>query len=207
VTSIDAVPKSLPIELSVVLPTYQEAHNVPVVISRIAETMREVGWEVVFVDDNSPDQTSSVARAIARVDRRVRVVTRIGQRGLASACVQGILASSGIYIAVMDADLQHDERLLRSMLDVVHRGEADRVVGSRYLNSTKVLIIALHRNNGDGAFTKLVVDDAVDGAYGVWAVDFGRDGLMDVLSAGRDDGTIAVHRQVAAIDGLQYVAC
>ena len=100
--------------------------------------MGEVGWEVVFVDDNSPDQTSSVARAIARVDRRVRVITRIGRRGLASACVEGILASSAPYVAVMDADLQHDERLLRSMLDVLRCGDADCVVGSRYLSNADV---------------------------------------------------------------------
>jgi dolichol-phosphate mannosyltransferase len=128
-------PVSTPIELSIVVPTFNEAENLAVLVDRVAQSLNGVGWEFVFVDDDSPDGTSSIARQIARSDRRVRIVTRVGRRGLASACIEGILASAGPYVAVMDADLQHDETLLFPMLEAVRAGEADCVVGSRYLHS------------------------------------------------------------------------
>jgi dolichol-phosphate mannosyltransferase len=128
-------PASTPIELSIVIPTFNEAENLAILVDRVARSLVGVGWEILFVDDDSPDGTSSIARQIARSDRRVRIVTRVGRRGLASACIEGILASAGPYVAVMDADLQHDETLLHPMLEVVRAGEADCVVGSRYLHS------------------------------------------------------------------------
>jgi len=92
-----------------------------------------VAWEVVFVDDNSPDGTWDVVRALARRDSRVRCVRRIGRRGLSGACIEGILASSAPYAAVMDADLQHDETQLPKMLALLQGGEAELVIGSRYV--------------------------------------------------------------------------
>ena len=90
-------------------------------------------WEVVFVDDNSPDGTAAAARAIGETDSRVRCIRRIGRRGLAGACLEGMLSSQARYVAVMDADLQHDESLLVAMLDCLRSGRADLVVASRYL--------------------------------------------------------------------------
>ena len=75
-----------------------------------------VAWEVIFVDDNSPDGTWDVVRALARQDTRVRCIRRIGRRGLSGACIEGILASSAPCAAVIDADLQHDETQLPKML-------------------------------------------------------------------------------------------
>ena len=95
--------------------------------------MRDVAWEVVFVDDNSPDGTWDVVRALARQDSRVRCVRRIGRRGLSGACIEGILASSAPFAAVMDADLQHDETQLPKMLALLQSGAADLVIGSRYI--------------------------------------------------------------------------
>jgi dolichol-phosphate mannosyltransferase len=88
---------------------------------------------MIVVDDDSRDGTPDVVAWLSRHDRRVRLLSRIGRRGLASAFVEGAQASTAPYIAVMDADLQHDETLLPRMLDVLEREPVDIVVGSRYV--------------------------------------------------------------------------
>ena len=120
-------------ELSVVVPTFNERDNVTVLYRRLEATLSGIAWEVVFVDDNSPDGTWDVVRGLARKDSRVRCIRRIGRRGLSGACIEGILASSGPYAAVMDADLQHDETQLPKMVALLRSGEAELVVGSRYI--------------------------------------------------------------------------
>jgi dolichol-phosphate mannosyltransferase len=90
-------------------------------------------WEVIFVDDDSPDGTAERIREISRRDRRVRCLQRIGRRGLTTACIEGALAASAPYIAVMDADMQHDERLLPQMLAILKSEPVDLVVGSRHV--------------------------------------------------------------------------
>src|SRR3981189_3473240 len=120
-------------ELSVVVPTFNERDNVTVLYRRLEATLTGISWEVVFVDDNSPDGTWEVVRGLARKDSRVRCVRRIGRRGLSGACIEGILASSGPYAAVIDADLQHDEMQLPKMIALLRSGEAELVVGSRYI--------------------------------------------------------------------------
>ena len=114
-----------------VVPTFNERENVLVLIEKLAQTLCGVAWEVVFVDDHSPDGTADSLRSVAQVDRRVRVIERIGRRGLSSACIEGMMASAAPYIAVMDADLQHDETLLPSMLSRIRSEGADVVVASR----------------------------------------------------------------------------
>ena len=101
-----------PVELTVVVPTFNERENVPVLLDKLESALAGIEWEVIYVDDQSPDGTSDVVRDIARSSRRVRSIERIGRRGLSSACIEGIMASAAPYIAVMDADLQHDERIL-----------------------------------------------------------------------------------------------
>jgi dolichol-phosphate mannosyltransferase len=102
-------------------------------LRRLETALAGVAWEVVFVDDNSPDGTWNVVRDLARQDCRVRCIRRIGRRGLSGACIEGILASSAPYAAVIDADLQHDETQLPKMLALLQGGSADLVVGSRYV--------------------------------------------------------------------------
>jgi dolichol-phosphate mannosyltransferase len=120
-------------QLSVVVPTFNERDNVTVLYRRLDATLRDIPWEVVFVDDNSPDGTWEVVRGLARQDSRVRCVRRIGRRGLSGACIEGILAASAPYAAVIDADLQHDETQLPKMVGLLQSGEAELVVGSRYI--------------------------------------------------------------------------
>ncbi|QIO33080.1 glycosyltransferase family 2 protein [Bradyrhizobium sp. 1(2017)] len=124
-------------ELSVIVPTFNERDNVMVLYRRLEATLVNVAWEVVFVDDNSPDGTWDVVRALAQRDSRVRCVRRIGRRGLSGACIEGILASSAPFVAVIDADLQHDETQLPKMLLLLASDQADLVVGSRYIEGYK----------------------------------------------------------------------
>jgi len=120
-------------ELSVIVPTFNESANIPILVERLDRALSGCDWEVMFVDDNSPDGSAAVARAIGAGDSRVRCIRRIGRRGLAGACLEGMLASQTRYVAVMDADLQHDETLLVDMLDCLRAGRADVAVASRYL--------------------------------------------------------------------------
>ena len=120
-------------QLSVIVPTFNERDNVTVLFRRLETALAGVAWEVIFVDDNSPDGTWDMVRSLARQDSRVRCVRRIGRRGLSGACIEGILASSARCAAVIDADLQHDETQLPKMLALLQSGEADLVVGSRYV--------------------------------------------------------------------------
>ena len=119
--------------LSIVVPTFNERDNVGKLYRKLEAVLTDIAWEVVFVDDNSPDGTWSVVRDLARQDSRVRCTRRVGRRGLSGACIEGILASSAPYAAVMDADLQHDETQLPKMLALLTSGQAELVVGSRYV--------------------------------------------------------------------------
>jgi len=120
-------------QLSVVVPTFNERDNVTTLLRRLEMALKGVAWEVIFVDDNSPDRTWQVVRDLARQDGRVRCIRRIGRRGLSGACIEGILASSAPCAAVIDADLQHDETQLPKMLAVLQADTAELVVGSRYV--------------------------------------------------------------------------
>ncbi len=123
---------SLAVELTLVIPTFNESGNLRELARRVDATLSGVAWEMIVVDDDSPDGTSSLAKDIAREDPRVRCLRRVNRRGLAGACIEGMLASSAPVVAVMDADLQHDERILPVMLQKIREG-ADLVVGSRHV--------------------------------------------------------------------------
>jgi dolichol-phosphate mannosyltransferase len=120
-------------ELSVIVPTFNERDNVTTLFCRLQAALAGVPFEVVFVDDNSPDGTWQVVRKLAREDSRVRCIRRVGRRGLSGACIEGILASNAPFAAVIDADLQHDETQLPKMLELLQGGAFDLVVGSRYV--------------------------------------------------------------------------
>lgn len=121
------------LQLSVIVPTFNEAANVSPMIDALHQALdNRVAWEVVFVDDDSPDGTAEIAKAFSLKDQKVRCLHRIGRRGLSSACVEGILASAAPFVAVIDGDLQHDERILPKMLAAATEG-ADLVVGTRYM--------------------------------------------------------------------------
>jgi dolichol-phosphate mannosyltransferase len=121
------------VELTVVVPTFNERANVPLLVERLTRVLAGIAWEIVFVDDDSPDRTGDAVRAVAQSNPRVRIIERIGRRGLSSATVEGVLSSAAPYFAVMDADLQHDETALPEMLRRIKAEGLDIVIGSRYV--------------------------------------------------------------------------
>jgi len=118
-------------ELAVVLPTFNESGNVGPMVDLLEKALAGIRYEVIFVDDDSPDGTADAVRRIAESQDNVRVLQRIGRRGLASAAIEGILSAAAQYVAVMDADMQHDEAILPEMLRRMREGNLDLVVGSR----------------------------------------------------------------------------
>ena len=120
-------------ELTVIVPTFNEAANVATLVARLHASLAGIAWRVIFVDDNSPDGTAEAVKAIAAADPRVQCLRRIGRRGLAGAVVEGMLASASPFVAVIDGDLQHDETLLPAMLNALRGGETELVIASRYI--------------------------------------------------------------------------
>ena len=121
------------VELTVVSPTFNEKANIRPLVAKLETALKGIAWQVIFVDDNSPDGTAEEVKAVAQADSRVQCIRRVGRRGLAGAVIEGALASAAPVVAVIDADLQHDETLLPAMLRLIQDDEADMVVASRYL--------------------------------------------------------------------------
>jgi dolichol-phosphate mannosyltransferase len=120
--------------LSIIVPSFNERPNVAPMIAKLDAALAGVAWEIIYVDDNSPDGTTQEVRRIAQLDSRVRCIRRIGRRGLASAVIEGALSSSADYIAVIDGDLQHDETRLPVMLAALRGGGYDLAVASRHVD-------------------------------------------------------------------------
>ena len=122
-----------PLQLAVVVPVFNERANVTRLIERLDSVLADYAWEAIFVDDDSPDGTADAARDIARTDPRIRVIQRIGRRGLSTACIEGMCATAAPLVAVIDGDLQHDEALLAPMAAMLDADPAlDLVIGSRF---------------------------------------------------------------------------
>ena len=119
-------------EVSIVIPTFNETANIVELIQSVATAVEGVAWEMIIVDDDSPDGTAKRVKDIARDDARIRCLRRVNRRGLAGACIEGMLSSSAPYLVVMDADLQHDASILPRMLEVLRADRGDLVIGSRY---------------------------------------------------------------------------
>src|SRR5438094_3360531 len=134
-----------PLELAVVIPTFNERDNVRPVLSKLANALAGIRYEVIFVDDDSQDGTADCIRAIARTDPYIRVLQRVRRRGLASACIEGMMATAASYIAVMDADLQHDERILPQMFAKLKSEGLDIVVATRNAAGGSMGDFARHR--------------------------------------------------------------
>ena len=118
-------------ELAIIVPTYNESKNLGPLTTCLAAAFGQIDYEVIFVDDDSADSTAAAARSLAQNDKRIRVIQRIGRRGLASAAVEGMLAASAPFLLVMDGDLQHDERIIPAMLEKIKAEQLDVVVATR----------------------------------------------------------------------------
>src|SRR5215217_1352074 len=123
--------QDMPLALSVIVPTLNEAGNIEPLLEKLGLALSGIEWEAIFVDDGSTDGTPELLTRIAQTDRRVRMIRRIGRRGLSSAVVEGALASTTPIIAVIDADLQHDERILPDLYRAVANVH-ELAIGTRY---------------------------------------------------------------------------
>ncbi|QOY89750.1 glycosyltransferase [Paludibaculum fermentans] len=120
-------------ELAVIVPTFNEKANVLPLIEAVDRALAGIEYEIVFVDDDSLDGTSEHVRAVAQANPRVRILQRINRKGLASAVIEGMMSTSAPYLAVIDGDMQHDERVLPQMLAKLKQQQLDIVVGSRHV--------------------------------------------------------------------------
>ncbi len=118
-------------EISIIVPTFNEAANVAPFIAAISNAMSSGKWEIIFVDDDSPDGTWQIAKTLGQSDSRIRVIRRMNRRGLAGACIEGVLSSTARIIVVMDADFQHDETILPQLIAPIENDEADLMIGTR----------------------------------------------------------------------------
>lgn len=166
------MPLARSVELAVVIPTFEERDNVAVVLARLAEALEGIQYEVIFVDDDSPDGTADRVRAIAGIDPKVRVIQRLNRRGLASACVEGMLSTAAPFLAVMDADLQHDEQILPHMLHALKSSELDIVVASRHVAGGSMgqfarwrVILSLHGRRLSTAVCRCPITDPMSGFF------------------------------------------
>ena len=123
--------------LSVIVPTFREAANVPVLFERLKTALAGLPWEMIVVDDNSPDGTYDVAFAIAKRDPRLRCLRRVNRSGLAGAVIEGWLSSSADFVAVIDGDLQHDEAILPKMYAALAADDGDLAIGTRIPDETQ----------------------------------------------------------------------
>jgi dolichol-phosphate mannosyltransferase len=126
------MPSSMSYELSIVIPTLNEAGNIEILCHKISSALKDRTWEIIFVDDNSTDGTKELLEQISSQHQNIRAIHRIGKKGLSSACIEGMLASKSSLVAVMDADLQHDETLLPIMLTKFTDPLLDIAIASRF---------------------------------------------------------------------------
>jgi dolichol-phosphate mannosyltransferase len=120
-------------ELAVIIPTFNEVGNVQEIANRLDAVLKGVRWEVIFVDDDSPDGTALAVMEMGKKSSHIRCLKRVGRRGLSSACIEGMLSTSATYLAVMDADLQHDESILPQMLEHLRSHHYQLAIGTRYM--------------------------------------------------------------------------
>lgn len=161
------------LQLTVVVPCFNERDNIEPMVNKLTKVLDGLVWEVVFVDDDSPDGTAEAVRAIAAENPQVRLLHRIGRRGLAGACIEGILSSTAPLAAVIDGDLQHDETKLKDMFMCFEDKDLDLAIGSRNVEggSSGSGLSAVRKRGSDLATTlaksilKITANDPMSGFF------------------------------------------
>lgn len=133
----DATPVAAPVhrrdvpEVAIIIPTFNEVQNVQQLVPRLTAMLSGLNYEVIFVDDHSPDGTAAAVRSLSAQNGAIRVIERFDRRGLSTAVIEGLMATSAAFGIVMDGDLQHDETLVPAMIREL-QGGCDLVVATRY---------------------------------------------------------------------------
>lgn len=137
------------VDISIVIPTYNEAENIEELLTKIKNSLENVGiasYEVVIVDDSSSDGTAYIAkRAITRLGIPGRIIVRSGPRGLTSAIMRGFAESRGVFVVVMDADLQHPPEVIPMLFEKASKDGLDVVIASRYVEGGGIEGMPIHR--------------------------------------------------------------
>jgi len=141
--------------LTVVIPTFNEKDNIQPLIGRLDQALAGILWEAIFVDDDSPDGTADFIKDIGLQDDRIICLHRKGKKGLSSACIEGVKQGRTPYVAIMDADMQHDEKILPQMLNCLKDEPLDIVVGSRYVEGGGLSAVSGLRSLVSRAATKV----------------------------------------------------
>ena len=125
--------------LSIVIPTYNEKDNIFKLLEKLKKVLKSINHEIIFVDDNSPDGTSAVIKDCMKKSSKIRLIHRIGRKGLAGAVIEGVFAANADLVAVMDCDLQHDETKLLEMINLFSKNKSlDIVIGSRFTETGEI---------------------------------------------------------------------
>jgi dolichol-phosphate mannosyltransferase len=203
-------PGLMPVELSVIAPTYNEAENLEPLIDEIGQALRGIEYEILICDDDSPDRTWARAEQIGRTNPRVRVIRRTKDRGLARAVVEGFASARGQAVACIDADLQHDPAILPKMLRQLRKG-AQLVVASRYVAGGGTANWNWRRRFTSWVAGRLAevtlgvkLHDPMSGYFLLWSSDF-----QDVRQSLNPDGfkillEIAAHLRPAQVREVPY---
>lgn len=130
--------------LSIILPTYNEQSNITPLITSLSKSFQGVKYEIIFVDDNSPDNTARTIRSLPGFNKIIKLIQRAGKLGLASAVSEGVEAAKGEWILVMDGDLSHPPEVARKMFDL--KEKFDLVIASRNVHGSGNHTFSTHRN-------------------------------------------------------------
>jgi len=167
-------------KLSVISPTLNEAQNIPTLVEHLQRALVNVDYEILIVDDNSPDLTWSVAEQISLKDPRVRILRRMQDPGLGMAVIDGFSAAEGDILACIDADLQHDPSILPKMIEELQNG-MQIVVGSRHVKGGGFGKWGRWRrfeswcaNKAAQLLLGFEVKDLMSGYFLIWREDFNR---------------------------------
>jgi dolichol-phosphate mannosyltransferase len=122
-------------ELAIVIPVFNEARNVVPLVAALHASLHDTDWEVIFVDDDSPDGTADIVRNLALQDERVRLILRVKDRGLSQSCIQGLLSTKADILCVMDGDGQHSADVIPDLVQPLRSFSADIVSAARKLDA------------------------------------------------------------------------
>ena len=132
--------------VSVIIPTFNEAENILKVINEVEDSLQGHDYEIIVVDDNSPDGTSDLVKKYSKRNSKVSCIKRTWKKGLSSAVVEGVALSSKEHICVMDGDGQHNPQDLSKFINEFENQELDLVIGSRFIGKKNTEGLSSSRN-------------------------------------------------------------
>ncbi len=134
--------------ISIVIPTFNEVENIIPLLKNLTSLVNHFEYEIIVVDDDSPDGTSDEVNKYMKLNKRIKLITRIGRSGLSSAIKEGLIFAQGKYLLVLDGDGQHDPSFILQMLEEIKKNKSDIIIGSRFLNTSTLEGLSNKRSLG-----------------------------------------------------------